>query len=78
MPNPNDRVSEYFSYESDPEWPIRTVGLFCDNGCGRQIEAPIRARDLGEAYAGLRRYAATQGWTITDDRDLCPDCAPEG
>lgn len=57
-------------------WPLRHVGLFCDDGCGTEITADIRADNREQAYAGLRKLAVEQGWEITDLTDVCPECKP--
>jgi hypothetical protein len=74
VPNPNDRPSQFFPHASDPAWPFRHVCLFCDRRCGAEIDGDFRAEDLDQAYAGLRKHAAANGWTITDTEDVCPRC----
>lgn len=68
------QVRHVLPYRSDPSWQIRHVSLFCDLCGGNDLSADIRARDRDEAYAGLRRHAAEQGWTITPGKDVCPPC----
>lgn len=74
MSNPNDRPSQFFPHESDPAWPFRHVGLFCDCRCGTEIDGDFCADDLDQAYAALRTHATAHGWTITDTEDVCPRC----
>lgn len=74
MSNPNDRPSQFFPHESDPAWPFRHVGLFCDRRCGAEIDGDFRADDLDQAYAALRTHATAHDWTITDTEDVCPRC----
>jgi hypothetical protein len=72
--NPNDPTHE--SPLDSTGFPFREVGLFCDNECDTpDLTADIRADNRAEAFAGLRRFAAEQGWLITPALDLCPACA---
>jgi len=59
----------------EDRFPIRDVGLFCDNGCGYEIRGDFRADTAEQAYEGLRRLAVSGGWVVTETEDLCPGCA---
>ena len=71
-----DRPSILDETSLEDRFPIRHVALFCDRMCGTEIEADIRADWATQAYEGLRRIAvAEHGWLVTEDEDVCPDCA---
>lgn len=73
MSNPNDPVHP--SPFDGSGFPIRNVSLFCDNECNTpDLSADIRANTRDEAFQGLRKHAAEQGWLITPVIDLCPAC----
>lgn len=42
--------------------------ILCD-GCA---ERGFRRRNMGEVT--IRRLAQNQGWLITGDKDICPEC----
>jgi hypothetical protein len=47
--------------------------ISCDE-CGRQISAPMEPDGGKQSLDELvRAYAANQGWTLTDEADICPD-----
>lgn len=73
MSNPND--PQHPSPFDGSGFPFRHVALFCDNECDTpDFQADVRADTRDEAFAGLRRLAAGQGWLITPAVDLCPAC----
>lgn len=71
-----DQPSSLDDSSLEDRFPIRFVVLFCDRGCGTEVEADIRADFAEQAYEGLRRFAVSErGWTVTDTEDLCPTCS---
>ena len=56
---------------------METMGnqLKCDvQDCGAELVRPAEEVPHGfVAPDDLRRWAATQGWTLHDDRDFCPE-----
>jgi hypothetical protein len=70
-----DQPSSLDETPLEDRFPIRNVALFCDRGCGTEIEADIRADFAKQAYEGLRRIAvAEHNWTITEYEDICQKC----
>lgn len=54
---------------------VREVVIFCDQ-CRVQDRADYIGSTTEIRIAAARRHlAATAGWSITADADLCPDCA---
>jgi hypothetical protein len=71
-----DQPSSFDDVPLEDRFPFRHVALFCDRGCGTEVDADIRADTAEEAYEGLRRFAVSEhGWQVTETEDVCPDCA---
>ena len=47
--------------------------LVCDQ-CNERGYVPHSERLKPRGPAHLRKEAATEGWTVEEDRDLCPVC----
>ncbi len=70
-----DQTSSFDEAPVEDRFPIRHVGLFCDRGCGAEVEADIRADSAEQAYEGLRRHAVSDlGWFVSEIEDLCGVC----
>ena len=69
-----DQPSSLDEVSLDDRFPFRYVALFCDRGCGTEIDADIRADTAEQAYEGLRRHAVSNRWRVTDTEDVCPQC----
>lgn len=71
-----DQPSSLDDPSLEDRFPIRFVALFCDRGCGSEVEGDIRAATAEQAYEGLRRIAVSErGWQVTDTEDICSRCA---
>ena len=75
MSNPND-ISHGMFGDMEEAWP-QAIGVFCDRECGTVIEGQFMVKDQAEGFAAARKYAAEQGWNITDTEDVCPKCSGE-
>lgn len=71
-----DQPSSLDDASLDARFPIWYVALFCDRGCGAEVEADVRGGTDEQAYEGLRHIALSEcGWRITDTEDICSRCA---
>lgn len=70
-----DQPSSLDEAPLEDRFSFRHVALFCDRGCGTEIEADIRADWAEQAYEGLRQIAKSEhGWLVVETEDVCPKC----